>query len=384
MTIKHRRAYLEAIRERYQNAPKKQKTIILDEFTQTCRYSRKYAIRILNGQVEPRRYKPGPKPTYGDAVVKHLVVLWEAMGEKCSKKIKAAMPLWLDFYKEADEELKKLLRSMSAATMDRLLKPYREQPERRRGLCGTISAVKSKIPIKLLDAEVKTPGYLEADTVAHCGDTIAGKYTHSVTMTDLYSGWTENRAIWTKEAEQVMGQIEGTEQHLPFEVLGFACDNGTEFLNDKLYQFWTHRIKPVDFVRRRPYKKNDNAHVEQKNFTHVRELFGYERLDMPEAVSLMNEIYRVYWNPLWNYFTPAMKLKSKTRVGAKIIKRYDEPKTPYQRLIDSDHLTTAQKKRLKETIRTKNPFFLKRELDKKLKQFHQMIDQHKKTTQVKE
>jgi hypothetical protein len=362
---------------RYQNGSKKNKTKILDEFCATCDYSRKYAIRILNGKVEPRKKKPGPKPKYTPSIVMHLLALWEAMNRMCSKKMKAGLPDWLPFYKEADHEEKALLLSMSASTIDRLLKPDRERFERRRGIGTTQPALKSLIPIKLLDGDVKEPGFVEADTVAHCGDKIEGSYAHTVTVTDLFSGWTENRAMWTKAADGVVKQIGLVEKALPFGVLGFASDNGTEFLNDALYQYWTHRVKAVEFVRRRPYKKNDSAHVEQKNFTHVRELFGYDRLDMPDCIELMNEIYRVYWNPLWNFFTPVMKLVSKTRVGSRIVKKYDRPKTAYQRLLESDKLSAQEKKKLRGMMAGKNPFFLKRELEKKLKLHRELVAKHR-------
>lgn len=177
-------------------------------------------------------------------------------------------------------------------------------------------------------------------------------------------------------------RIAQVEKELPFPVKGFACDNGTEFLNERLYEHWTKRENPVDFVRRRPYQKNDSAHVEQKNYTHVRELFGYERFDHGELVPLMNEIYQQYWNPLWNYFTPVMKLKSKERVGAKIVKKYDEPKTPYQRLLLSPDLSQEDKDRLKQRMAGLNPFHLKKQLDAKLKIFFNLVDHFKRLDSV--
>jgi hypothetical protein len=378
MPIEVRRAYLDTIRARYKNAPKKQKTAILNEFVVNCGYSRKYAIRILNGKLQPRVNKSGPKPVYHSQVVPHLVALWERMGRMCSKKMKAALPLWVDYYSAADEPMKRLLLAISASSIDRLLRAHRSRPK-GKGLSTTRpSLFRHTIPIKLLDSEVKHPGYIEADTVAHCGNQIEGAYAHSLTLTDLLSGWTENRAVWTKDSEGVTNRIAHIEKELPFPVQGFACDNGTEFLNEKLYHHWTKRDKPVDFVRRRPYRKNDSAHVEQKNYTHVRELFGYERFDHGELVPLMNEIYQHYWNPLWNYFTPVMKLKSKERVGSKIVKKYDEPKTPYQRLLESPHLSQEHKDALKRKTLGLNPFKLKETLDAKLKLFFDLVDHYKR------
>ena len=210
MPIELRRQYLQTIRERYKNAPKKQKNLILTEFCQNCNYSRKYAIRILNGQIEPRSKKPGPKPTYGPAEAEHLKALWEAMGYMCSKKIKAALPHWLPYYEGIDEKTKRSLLAMSASTIDRLLKPYRKMFE-RRGISTTVPAVKNKIPIRLIDSEIKHPGFLENDTVAHCGDSMAGKFIHTLTSTDLFSAWTENRALWTKESIRILSIFEDLE-----------------------------------------------------------------------------------------------------------------------------------------------------------------------------
>lgn len=377
MPIESRRAYLRAIRERYKNSTRKKKTLILNEFCANCRYSRKHAIRILNGTLNPRKEKkPGPARKY-DAINEVLGTLWQSMGKMCSKKMKAAFPLWLPYYKEATVEQKALLYKISPATIDRYLESYREI-NKGKGLSTTVPVLKHQIPIKLLDSEIKQPGFMESDTVSHCGDTIGGNFVSSLTMTDLYSAWTANGASWTKQAEPVLEQIRRVEDDLPFAMLGFASDNGNEFLNNMLHEYLTHRIPAVEFVRRRPYRKNDSAHVEQKNFTHVRSIFGYERFEDPSLVPLMNEIYQVYWNPLWNYFTPVMKLKSKQRIGSRIVKKWDTPKTPCQRLIESDHVPIKTKKRLKQRSETKNPFFLRRELEKKLKLFFQLVEEIKR------
>jgi hypothetical protein len=375
MSIELRREYLIAIQERYKIAPKKVKSLILNEFCANCPYSRKYAIRILNGKIKPRIKKPGPKPKYNQEFAQVLFNLWLQMKKMCSKNLKAAFPLWLPFAYNLDVKTKELLMKISASTIDRLLKPFKERFNRRKGISTTVPAVKHKIPIKLLDGDVKQPGFIEADTVAHCGESAAGSFVNTLTMTDLYSGWTENRATWTKSSSGVLDLIKSLEKELPFRVLGFACDNGTEFLNENLYDFWNNRFPRVEFVRRRPYKKNDAAHVEQKNFTHVRELFGYNRFDYQKLVTHMNEIYRVYWNPLCNFFTPVMKLVSKQRIGSKIVKKYDQPKTPYQRLLESSHLSNNYKKDLRNKIEGKNPFYLHAQLTEKLKLFKQLVEE---------
>lgn len=377
MPIAARRAYLEAIWSRYRNARKSAKKHILDEFCATCGYSRKHAIRILNRPLGSREKRPGPQPKYLEALPA-LRELWMLMGQICSKKMRAALPLWLPFYKASDRVAALLLR-MSASTIDRLLKAHRERV-RGKGLSTTRSAgwVKAKIPLKLLEGEVKVPGYMEMDTVAHCGNSTAGEYVNSLTATDLFSGWTELRATWTKQAEGIVGAGKKIEERLPFAMVGVASDNGSEFLNDDFYQWLTKREAPVNFVRRRPYKKNDNAHVEQKNWTHVRQLFGYERFEDPELAVMMNEIYQAYWCPLWNLFTPVLKLKAKERIGGQIRKHYDEPKTPAQRLLESPLVPHADKARIMAMLACKNPIDLKRRLDQRLKEFFEIVDKKKR------
>ena len=283
------------------------------------------------------------------------------------------MPLWLPFYHEADSRIKKLLMEISPSTIDRHLQGFRAKS--RKGLSSTNpSLIKNKIPIKLLDHQITEPGFVEADTVAHCGSSLAGDFINTLTITDVFTGWTENRALWKKEARTVRGGIKSIEKALPFKILGFSCDNGNEFLNHDLHNYFSDRRKPVHFVRGRPYKKNDNCYVEQKNWTHVRELFGYQRFEKKKLIQMMNHIYRELWNPLWNYFTPVMKLKEKTRIGGKLIKRYDTPKTPLQRTIDSGVLNDKQLGQLREIQAEYNPFDLKRELENQLKWFFRIVD----------
>ena len=177
------------------------------------------------------------------------------------------------------------------------------------------------------------PGFVEADTVAHCGNSLAGDFVWTLTMTDIITGWTECRATWNKGSQGVLEQIQAVENLLPFPLKGFDCDNGSEFLNQHLLRYFTDHPQQPAFTRSRPYKKNDNAHVEQKNWTHARQLFGYDRLDNVALVPLMNEVYSTLWCPLQNHFCPSLKLQKKHRDGAKIVKKYHAPQTPYQRVI---------------------------------------------------
>jgi hypothetical protein len=375
MPIEVRRILLEKLRLRYQKGSKKQKSLILDEFCATADLSRKHAIRLLNNEIKSHRSHPGPKLTYGPDVREHVVELWKSMGRICSKKLVAAMNDWLPFYENCSDDSKALLRQISSSTVDRILASHRDG---RRGPSMTVSMIKHKIPLKLLHGAIEEPGFIEADTVAHCGTSMAGEFANTLTMTDLNSGWTELRAVFGKRSEAVLEAVKRIEERLPFKVKGFASDNGNEFLNNDLWSYFNERENKVEFVRRRPYKKNDNAHVEQKNWTHVRQLVGYDRYDREWDVEFINDLYENYWSPLWNYFTPVMKLKTKTREGARIIKVHDEPKTPFQRLLENPHLTQEQKQELLKRRESLNPFTLRKQLEEKLKWFFKIVDIRKK------
>lgn len=377
MPIGVKRILLQKLKLRYLKASRRQKTLILDEFCQTTELSRKHAIRLLNGEIKSHREHPGPKYKYDAEVRRHVVILWEACGRLCSKKMVGAIKLWLPFYEGGTDEERFLLTKISSSTIDRILRSHRELVAKGRSLTSP-SLIKNKIPIKLLEAGIVEPGFVEADTVAHCGTSMAGEFVNTLTVTDIFSGWTELRAVWGKRAEAVLDAVKGIEEALPFKIKGFASDNGNEFLNNDLFTYFDKRPERVHFVRRRPYKKNDNAHVEQKNWTHVRQLLGYDRLDQQWDVDYINDMYVNYWLPLWNFFTPVMKLKSKTRVGGRIVKVHDEPQTPFARVINCEHVSQEQKQTLLARREHLNPFRLKAELEKKLKWYFRIVDIRKK------
>lgn len=264
-------------------------------------------------------------------------------------------------------DLDKLL-SISAATIDRALKSVRVAYG-RRGLSGTKpgTLLKNQIPIRTGFWDVTQPGFMEADTVAHCGNSLTGNFIWSLTMTDILTTWTENRATWNKGAEGVRDQIKDVEASLPFDMQGFDCDNGSEFLNWHLLRYFTDHPSVTSFTRSRPYKKNDNAHVEQKNWSHVRQLFGYDRFEDLPLVALMNDLYANEWSLYQNHFIPSMKLVEKKRINSKYIKKYDTPRTPFDRVMASKHVSEEEKERLQNVHTTLNPFILKRNIEKKLK-----------------
>lgn len=378
MVLRSKRDYLESIRQRYRQAPRKMKGLILDEFCATCGYHRKYAIRLLR---KPKRKpsaarvrkRPGPKSSYKHPeLVTILKRLWFATDQMCSKKLKAAIPLWLPFYEQEYgvicESVKSKLLQASSSTLDRLLKPFRA--EHPKGRCATKpgTLLKNQIPIKTSNWDVTRPGFFEADTVAHCGNSMAGDFVYSLTFTDILTGWTENRAVWGRGSYGVLQNIKEIEDGLPFPILGFDCDNGSEFLNHHLVRYFTDRSKmPVAFTRSRPNRKNDNAFVEQKNWTHVRQLLGYDRFDKPESTPLINDLYKNEWLLYTNFFCPTLKLKEKVKINSKYRKTYEPPQTPYQRVMKSEQASEEAKERLTVIFGTLNPFVLRRTINEKLK-----------------
>lgn len=263
--------YLLSLKRRYLRTDRKGKSQILNEFCQTSGFHRKHAIRLLTRTLIGMRDKPpGRKKTYpAEQLLIPLKQIWLATNPLCGKRLKVAMPVWLPYYEESygvlDPIIKTKLIHMSAATIDRLLSPLRARYPKRIGGTKPGSILKQHIPIKTDQWDESRPGYVEGDTVAHCGVSLLGNFVWSLTITDIYSGWTENGATWNKGAHGVLEQIRLIEDRLPFSMLGYDCDNGSEFLHYHLIRYLQNRENPVQFTRSRPYHKGDNAHVEQKN-----------------------------------------------------------------------------------------------------------------------
>ena len=376
MSSRSKREYLEAIYSRYKRANRKEKAIILDEFCTTCNYHRKHAIRLLRRFkrfTKPKHKKKGRKSLYNkDAIIKPLKRIWLAANLPCSKRLKVILSLWLPGYIQSHGKLEKgvidLLLTISHATIDRILKPVRVKYKGRgRSTTKPGTLLRKQIPIKTNQWDESRPGFLEADTVAHCGTSMAGMFAFTIDGVDIATGWTEQRAVWGKGETDVLVQIKDIEESLPFELLGFDCDNGGEFLNYHLLRHFTERKQPVQFTRSRAYHKDDNAHVEQKNWTHVRQWLGYHRFDNPDIVHLLNDLYKHEWKLFHNFFCPSVKLIAKKRVASKTIKHYDSPKTPYQRIMESPYITDDVKHSLTTVFEKLNPFDLRKAIEEKLK-----------------
>jgi len=344
-----------------------------------CNYNRKYAIRLINSKFPTNKNaaKRGRKKHYADPMIKKILGdIWVATNLPCSKRLKAILPLWLPHYDHDVPDYTYLqLLSISPASIDRLMKPDRDKFS-RRGLSTTKpgSLLKKKIPIKTNQWDETQPGFVEVDGVAHCGASTAGMFAYTINCVDIATSWTEQRAVWGKGERGVLHSIEDIENSLPFEIQGFDCDNGSEFINWHLYRYFVNREKPVKFTRSRPYRKNDNAHVEGKNWTHIRQYLGYERFDKIEIVQQLNELYTSEWRLYFNFFIPSAKLVEKERIGSRVVKKYDYPKTPFQRIQDSPYIDQETKALLKKQFDELNPFELQKKLASKIKKILRNVE----------
>jgi hypothetical protein len=372
MSQELKRDWIPKLQARYAGRGREGKSRMLDELCQDYEYERKYAIKLLGGSLpEPGgKVRVGREPQYG--LIEPVVqAIWLAAEQPCGKRLVPILRQWLPFYERRHGRLsgrqRKLAREISPATLDRLLGPVRAQ--HGRGRCGTKpgSLLRSEIPVRTGTWDLTRPGFLEADSVAHCGGSLAGDFIWSLTFTDILSGWTEGGAVWNKGAAGVLAATRAVEERLPFGLLGFDTDNGGEFLNHHLWAYMRERQAPVEFTRSRPYHSDDNAHVEQKNWTWARQLLGYGRLENPELVTLISELYRTVWAPWQNFFLPCLKLEKKWREGSHWRKRYELPRTAYERLCTPGILPQKQRRQLRERYASLDPFDLKDELEKKLK-----------------
>ncbi len=370
--------YVRELKPKYLKAKNEEKTKMLDDLTAFTGYCRKHSIRLLSVKTDldlkdklPRKAR---KKTYGSRVIIPLIKIWETLDYPCGKRLKAQIPEMISALERCRElklnpENKEKLLKISARTIDRRLKREKEiqRVKHKRGFCTTKpGTLKSKIPVrKGCDWNEDIPGYEEIDTVAHNGGDPSEEFIYSLNSTDIYSGWTETVAGLGKSQHIVIDVgFKGTiAPALPFAILGIDGDSGSEIINILLYKFC--QANHIQFTRSRPYHANDGCHVEEKNWTHVRKLIGYGRMDKPELVAALNDLYRNELRLYMNFFQPHMKCVFKEYLGSKCKKRY-QIKTPYQWLMESDKITDEKKKKLTKLYLTLNPAELKRAIDEKL------------------
>ncbi len=360
--------YLEAIRGRYLRAGKKEKEKILDEAVQVTGYHRKAVIRWLHRGKPPGPGRRRGRPRrYSAAAVEGLKLLWEATDRLCSRRLHPFLPELVQVLRRHGEqrlsrEVEAQVLQMSPSTIDRRLRSYRIVGGRRPfSTTKPGSLLKGAIPLRTFaDWEEQRPGFLEVDLVAHCGESTEGFYLHTLSAVDVATGWVECQAVWGKGQDRVGSAIHHIAQGLPFPLLGLDSDNGSEFINHHLLAYC--RRKQITFTRSRPYKKNDSAHVEQKNWSVVRRLVGYDRYSSRAALETLNRLYGLLrWYT--NFFQPVMKLQYKSRHGAKVYKVYDTAKTPYHRLLASGVLSQSKATELSATYGGLNPRWLLQQIN---------------------
>ncbi len=375
MSMKSRLELLESIIKLYKKAKsKKQKSALLDHFCAICGYNRKYAIhRINNYSKRRKRKKPGRPSKYNNPnVIKVIQNIWITANLPCSKLLKPIISSFLPFYEshfdKIDPFIYSLLIQISPASIDRVFKSIRPK-FKTHGLSTTKpgSILREEISFKTNQWTENRPGYLEADTVAHCGSSVAGTYVLTLDTTDISTTWASLRAIFGKGEQGVKTQVADIENDLPFPLLGFDSDGGSEFFNWHVKRHFTDRKHPVNFTTSRPYKKNDQAHIEQKNWSHVRQYIGYQRLDFPELVPILNDLYKKALCPFINFFIPSVKLISKNRVGSKIIRKHDAPQTPFQRVLMHPLIDKQTKLSLTAQFDSLDPFVLQKQIKAKTK-----------------
>ncbi len=355
-----------ALQARYVRAGRAEKGQILDEFVAATGYHRKWAIGLLrHGPPLARQGRGGRPRVYSAVVVGALRTVWEASGELCGKRL---APFLAEFVPALEAEgvleleppVRERLLQMSAATMDRRLHPFRRQ---RHGLGTTKpgTLLKQQVPIQTYTPwDEQRPGFVEIDLVAHCGTSTAGHYLNTLTVTDVATGWTECLAVWGKGQAAVFGALEQVRERLPFPLRGIDSDNGTEFLNAHLVRWCT--AERITFTRSRPYWKNDQAHVEQKNWSVVRRLLGYDRYETEAELALLQRLYRGLrrWT---NHWQPVLKLIGKQREGTRVRKQYDTAQTPYRRVLASGVLTPEARARLDQEHDACGPTAVWREVE---------------------
>jgi len=372
MTTPSKHELTREVLPRYLQATKAEKTQILNEFRVNTGYHRKYAIQKLRDfqrrtpAERENRPRKGRKTTYGPDCLPPLKAIWEFLEYPCGERLQPYLAEILPKLEAAGflhvgPDVRKKLLAMSARTMDRLLKNVRKV--RRRRIQATTkpgTLLQHEIPVRHEPWPAETvPGYLELDLVAHCGETNAGDDVSTLTVTDIATGWTEHGAVLGKSQRHTIQMLEEIAARLPFPLCGIDPDNDGQFINWHL-KGWCD-ARGIQFTRSRAYKKNDNAHVEQKNWSTVRQVLGYKRFDAPEELRLIQALYAGPLRDWQNFFQPTLKLKEKVRVGARLIKRHDRAQTPYQRVLASPHVSEERKEPLRQSYAQLNPVSVKRE-----------------------
>jgi hypothetical protein len=372
-----RKEILTKMQLRYGRAGLEYRSKLIDQVVELFGYHRKAAIRALGRPAPVGPLAPfvigRPKEYDPEKLLVVLKPIWLAALQPCGKRLVAALPAWVPAYEQdhrrLDGDVRRSLLSASAATLDRLLGPVRAQ-HRRRGGTRPGTLLRQEIPIRT-EWTGEGAGYLEIDTVALCGGSLDDRHAWMLDGVDIRTTWVEMRGLPNRGQAVTLEQIRDVEQSLPFALMGLDSDNGGEFINHHLVAYAHQRTRPLALSRSRAYRKNDNAHVEQKNYTHVRQWFGYERHDNQAVVPLINALCKGALGQLLNLFLPSLKLESKRREGSKIKRVYGPAQTPLDRVLEREEVCGEKKRQLRALQAQLNPFALRREVDRRLKQIDQ-------------
>lgn len=375
--------YLKKLLPDYFKSDRKGKTKILDEYCRNTGQNRKYVIRKIRelsfGEVKRRKKR---RAYYGRDVQSALWTIWKIFDGPCGQRLKPLLETEVKRLRElgelkiSDRTYEKLCR-ISSATIDRLLRPKKEEWKvTRRYKRKKAGLIAKKIPLKLTDWDTQRIGYVEMDTVFHCGSSTAGEFINSLSTLEISTGWWEAEAIMGRAQKRTFQAIKNIRQRCPYSWRGIDSDNDHVFINEQLFKY--AEKEEIEFTRSRPYRKNDNAYIEQKNFTHVRQPLGYLRYETNEELALINDLYRNELRLYKNFFQPVMKLERKDRVGGQIKRKYDKAQTPYHRLLESAALTDEEKEKLEKLYSSLNPAELKRRIDKKLERLFMMYEKKNK------
>jgi len=364
----------------YNSLSKKEKSEVITIIEEMTEHSRKHVIRRLLNKKKTSKSnckKTGRVSKYSSPIISNYILdLWKQTQNICSRRLKEAIVVWMPYYEEEiPEDIKTKLKEISASSIERILRVYRKRyGSKWKVTTKPGSLLKTHIPIHKNKWDESKPGFVEADTVSHGGGSCSGSYAYTVVITDIATSWVESRAVWEKGHANMDKAIRDIEASLPFPLLGFDSDNGSEFLNHYLYKYFTNRKNPVCFTRSRPYHSNDNAHVEQKNWTHIRQYIGYERFDNIATIDKLNDIYKNYLCKLMNYFMPSEQVEQKIYKEGKLYKKMGIAKTPYQRVCKKANLTPDEIQRHEQILIDNNPYKLVKEIKKRVKMLYTDYD----------
>lgn len=371
LKIARKAEYLSMFKNKYRRSSKLGKGKILDSVTEELSISRKHAIRLLSAasvgrpKKPTKRGSPGKYQSYEFKLA--LREVWKICDYMCSKKLKAAIPDWLPYIEKSQERYKDEIRAklleISPPTIDRILKPHRAI----KGKSWTKnSGFREEIPIQEKTWEIRLPGFIESDTVAHCGGSLSGEFINTLTLVDIATIWTEADAVYGRGSNNTFDSLKVMESELPFPFLGYDADNGGEVLNKQILAYFTEEREqqdrnPVLVTRSRAYQSNDNAHVEQRNDSIARRYIGYERLDFHQVRDLISFYYRNIVCPLHNHFVPCFKLEDKIRIKSRTRRIYKKPATPYSRVMAAESVPDTYKTKLEAWHLSLNPLTLRKQ-----------------------